>query len=163
MPSHLALFAPDTVKVGVTRTWRLQIRLREQGADRGAKIREVPDGRLAREIEAGLTSQFPDRVDIRTESRGAGSGSRHRDVGDDSRVLRGPRAGRPHLWPAPRSPAGIRDDRDGNGGGREGRLRAPHGSTHSVVDMRDLVGHEVNPDREPPARQSSLGAFDRSP
>ncbi|PSQ10390.1 DUF2797 domain-containing protein [Halobacteriales archaeon QS_7_69_60] len=36
---YLAAFAPETFKVGVTRRPRLETRLREQGADRGALLR----------------------------------------------------------------------------------------------------------------------------
>jgi len=36
---YLAAFAPDQFKVGVTKHWRLETRLREQGADRAAHIR----------------------------------------------------------------------------------------------------------------------------
>ncbi|HET7324294.1 MAG TPA: DUF2797 domain-containing protein, partial [Halococcus sp.] len=46
---YLAAFAPGVFKVGVTRSWRLETRLREQGADRAAHIHTVPDGRIARE------------------------------------------------------------------------------------------------------------------
>lgn len=53
---YLAAFAPDRFKVGVTRSWRLQTRLYEQGADRAAHLRTVPDGRIARQVEADIAS-----------------------------------------------------------------------------------------------------------
>ncbi|MFB6218084.1 MAG: DUF2797 domain-containing protein, partial [Halobacteriaceae archaeon] len=46
---YLAAFASATFKVGVTRSWRLEERLYEQGADRGAHLHTVAKGRVARE------------------------------------------------------------------------------------------------------------------
>ncbi|WP_049934104.1 DUF2797 domain-containing protein, partial [Halarchaeum acidiphilum] len=61
---YLAAFAPDTVKVGVTREWRLETRLREQGADAAAHVDTFENGRIAREREADLAARFPDRVRV---------------------------------------------------------------------------------------------------
>ena len=67
---YLAAFAPDTFKVGVTKEWRLETRLREQGADRGAHLRTVENGKIAREIEAGLAAgrQLRDWTFVDTET-----------------------------------------------------------------------------------------------
>lgn len=67
---YLAAFAPDTFKIGVTRRERLQRRLREQGADRGAHLRTVENGRIARRIEAELAEEIPDRVRVPTKRDG---------------------------------------------------------------------------------------------
>ena len=48
---YLAVFAPDIIKVGVSKTPRLKIRLNEQGADMGFEIARYPDGELARKRE----------------------------------------------------------------------------------------------------------------
>ncbi|MFB6188361.1 MAG: DUF2797 domain-containing protein, partial [Halapricum sp.] len=58
---YLAAFAPATFKVGVTRSWRLDTRLREQGADRAAHLRTVADGRIARQVEADIAREVGDR------------------------------------------------------------------------------------------------------
>jgi len=67
---YLAAFAPATFKVGVTRSWRLDQRLREQGADRAAHLRTVADGRIARQVEADLAADLDDRVRVVTKIRG---------------------------------------------------------------------------------------------
>lgn len=67
---YLAAFAPATAKVGVTRSWRLETRLREQGADRAAHLRTVADGRIARQIEADIAADIGDRVRVPTKVAG---------------------------------------------------------------------------------------------
>jgi hypothetical protein len=59
---YLAIFAPDLVKVGVSKTQRLETRLKEQGADIGLEIARFPDGQLARQRERMLAATYPDRV-----------------------------------------------------------------------------------------------------
>lgn len=59
---YLATFAPATVKVGVSRTYRLETRLNEQGADEGYEIARFPDGQAARKLERTLSARFPDRL-----------------------------------------------------------------------------------------------------
>lgn len=59
---YLAVFSPDLVKVGVSKTPRLETRLMEQGADLGVEIARFPDGQLARQRERSLASTYPDRV-----------------------------------------------------------------------------------------------------
>ena len=66
---YLAAFAPETFKVGVTRSWRLETRLREQGADRAAHLQTVPDGQVARQIEADIAQEVGDRVRVPTKIR----------------------------------------------------------------------------------------------
>lgn len=157
---YLAAFAPDTVKVGVTRSWRLQTRLREQGADRAAHLQTVEDGRRARQIEADIATDLGDSVRVPAKIRGL-----HRSVDEST-------------WSA------LLDEYDaiatydfdygfdlperpveetlasGTIRGTQGRVlvldRA--GSTYAV-DMRNLVGHHLT-ERDDRALQSSFGAFE---
>ena len=159
---YLAGFAPDVWKVGVTRLWRLETRLREQGADRAVHIRTYPDGRIARKIEAELAARddLVDRVRVPTKIAGFG-----RDVD---------RAGWERLVgafdPIERFAFDDRLDLDdrpvtetmaaGTVRGWKGRvLVLDRGGSTYAVDARELVGYELTeavPDRE---LQSSLGAF----
>jgi hypothetical protein len=59
---YLAVFAPGSVKVGVSRAWRLEARLKEQGADAGFEIARLPDGEAARRMESSLRAKYPDRM-----------------------------------------------------------------------------------------------------
>jgi hypothetical protein len=163
---YLAAFAPDTFKVGVTRTWRLETRLREQGADRGALAYTVADGRIAREVESDLNED--DRLTewVRVPTKVAGL---HRQV--DERA-----------WSALLSALDVDPDADdrfafdygldltdqpvpetllaGIVRGVKGRvLVLERAGTTYAVDMRDLVGHELEEEREGRDLQSSLGAF----
>ncbi|WP_418285232.1 DUF2797 domain-containing protein [Halorubrum sp. DTA46] len=159
---YLAAFAPDVLKVGVTRLWRLETRLREQGADRAAHVRTLPDGRIAREVESELASRdgLVDRVRVPTKLDGFG-----RDVDEGA-------------WEAlldrfdPIETFSFDDGLDladrpvaetlaaGTVRGWKGRvLVLDRGGSTYAVDARDLVGFELTeevPDRE---LQSSLGAF----
>ena len=157
---YLAAFAPDTFKVGVTKRRRLETRLREQGADRGAHIRTVENGRIAREIEAELAAEIPDRVRVRTKRR-----SLHRDVDEAA-------------WEALLAEFDVLEtfafedalglaDRPlaetvatGTVRGTKGRLLVldAGGGTYAV-DLRDLVGYEVSPERSGRDLQSNLRAF----
>jgi hypothetical protein len=157
---YLAAFAPDTFKVGVTKEWRLETRLREQGADRGAHLRTVADGRIAREIEAGLAEEIPDRVRVPTKRDGL-----HRDVDDAA-------------WESLLSEFDVIDayafdygldlvDRPmaetmatGTVRGVQGRLLVlDRAGSAYAVDLRDLVGYDVSPEATARDVQSSLGAF----
>ena len=157
---YLAAFAPDTFKVGVTRRWRLETRLREQGADRGAHLRTVADGRLAREIEAGIAERIPDRVRVPTKLANL-----HRDVDEAA-------------WSALRSEYDPEETyafdygldltarpvaetvATGTVRGTKGRVLVLDyaGSTYAV-DMRSLVGYDVERRATDRSLQSSLGAF----
>ena len=160
---YLAAFAPDSFKVGVTRSWRVGTRLSEQGADRAAHIRTVKDGRIAREIEARLSRErgIPDRVRVPTKRDGL-----HLSVDDDA-------------WNALLAAfdpietfefdygLGLRDRpmaetlATGVVRGVKGRLLVlDHAGSAYAVDMRDLVGREVDPVATERDVQSSLGAFE---
>lgn len=69
---YLAGFAPRTFKVGVTRSWRLDTRLREQGADRAAHVCTTADGRVARQRETQISTEYDitERVRVATKIRG---------------------------------------------------------------------------------------------
>ncbi|WP_199268278.1 DUF2797 domain-containing protein [Halorhabdus sp. CUG00001] len=158
---YLAAFAPDIFKVGVTRSWRLDTRLREQGADRAAHVRTVENGRIARQIEAEIAETVGDRV--RVDRKRAGL---HRSVDRDA-------------WERLLADFDVREQfafdygleltgqpiaetlLTGSVRGTKGRVLVlqRHGTVYAV-DMRDLVGYEVTstePDREV---QASLGSFD---
>jgi hypothetical protein len=160
---YLAAFAPSTFKVGVTRSWRLPVRLREQGADRAAHLRTVTDGRVARQIEADLAETIGDQVRVATKIRGFGlsvDDAAWRELltdfdpietfafeyGLDSRLDRPP----------------IRETLlAGTVLGTKGRaLVLDRAGTRYGVDMRDLVGYEVVEGSTERNLQSTLGAFD---
>jgi len=157
---YLAAFAPATFKVGVTRSWRLRERLREQGADRGAHLRTVADGRVARQVEAEVAAEVGDSVRVPTKVEGL-----HRSV--DEGAWADLLAGFEVLdtWafdygldlsdrPVPETVAtgGVR--------GTKGRvLVLDRGGSSYAVDMRDLVGYEVREEASDRRLQSSLGAF----
>lgn len=156
---YLAAFAPDVWKVGVTRSWRLETRLREQGADLGAHIRTVETGRRARRIEAGLAETIPDRVQIATKIEGL-----HRDVDSDAwETLLADyepieRFTFEYGFSLDRQPVAA-TVATGDVVGTQGRLTVlERGGTRYAVDLRALVGHELSAEAAP-ERQSSLDAF----
>jgi len=157
---YLAAFAPDTFKVGVTRSWRLQRRLREQGADRAAHARTVADGRIARKLEADWAHDLTDRVRVPEKIQGFGQ-----PVDDDAwqELLSsftveatyefdyGPELG---VRPVAETLA------TGTVRGTKGRvlvLERPGGTY--AVDVRALVGHELSAGATDREIQSSLGSF----
>lgn len=157
---YLAAFAPDVFKVGVTRSWRLETRLREQGADRAAHIRTVADGRRARRVEADIARRITDRVRVPTKRAGL---ARSLDTGawetllDDFDPIRrfafdyGLDLATP---PVPETLA------TGTVVGAKGRLLVlERGDTVYAVDLRELIGYEVTPEPDGRARQAGLDAF----
>lgn len=157
---YLAGFAPATFKVGVTRAWRLDTRLREQGADRAAHLRTVKDGRIARQIEADIATEIGDRVRVPTKIEGL-----HESFDEDAWESLLEKHGHEERYNfdygvdlAERPQQEI--IASGQVIGTKGRVLVIEnaGSTYAV-DLRDLVGYELldgTPDR---ALQSSLGAF----
>ena len=159
---YLAAFTPDVFKVGVTRLWRLDTRLREQGADRAAHVRTFPDGRVAREVEAELAAA-DDLVDrVRVDQKLAGLG-RSIDTDAWTSLLE-------RFDPIDRfafdygftlTDRPVKETMaSGTVRGWKGRLLLlDRGGSTYAVDARDLVGYELvetAPDRR---LQSSLGAF----
>jgi hypothetical protein len=158
---YLAAFAPDTFKVGVTRRQRLERRLREQGADRGAHIRTVENGQIAREIEAGIAESIADRVRVHKKRAGLARGvdtaawealNGEFDPIDTYEFEYG--------FDLSERPL-AETIATGTVRGVKGRLLVltNAGSTYAV-DMRDLVGHVVEDRASGRNLQSSLGAFE---
>jgi hypothetical protein len=157
---YLAAFAPASVKVGVTRAGRLETRLREQGADRGAHLHTVSNGRIAREIESRIAREVGDSVRVPTKVRGFGEPV---DVDVWSALLAeydpiGTFAFEYDLGLEGRPVAET--IASGVVRGTKGRvLVLERGGTTYAVDMRDLVGYEVSEGPVERSLQSSLGAF----
>ena len=157
---YLAAFEPRTAKVGVTRTWRLERRLAEQGARRGARIRTVENGRQARQIEADMAATFPDRITVDTKIDGLAADL---DTGWWEQTI------------APYDPDmryrfdyGLDVDHrpiretvaTGSVRGSRGRLLLlDRGGTPYAVDLKDLVGYDVVRGGDDPDRQASLRGF----
>jgi hypothetical protein len=157
---YIAAFAPDTFKVGVTKLRRLETRLREQGADRAAHVHTVSNGRIARELEAEIAERLVDRV--RTGPKVASLAA---DVDETA-------------WEAALEEFSVIErfefeyglDLDarpvretiasGSVVGVKGRLLVVEtGGTTYAVDMRDLIGYEVEAGETARRLQSSLGSF----
>ena len=157
---YLAAFAPNIVKVGVTRSWRLSTRLREQGADRAAHLRTVADGRIARQIEADIAADLGDRVRVPTKISGfaatvddgfwTGLLERFSSIETFSFDYGLELSERPIAETLA----------TGTVRGTKGRVAVldNNGSTYAV-DLRDLVGYEVTDGGTDRELQSSLGAF----
>ena len=157
---YLAAFAPSTFKVGVTRSWRLDRRLREQGADRAAHLRTVANGRAARQIEAEIAVDIGDRVRVPTKIQGL-----HRSVDEtaweDLLADFDPVETFEFDYGLDLSERPVAETLlSGTVLGTKGRvLVVEKGGTTYAVDMRDLVGHEVTAGDPGRDLQSSLGAF----
>ncbi|WP_142856635.1 DUF2797 domain-containing protein [Salinigranum halophilum] len=157
---YLAAFAPDAFKVGVTKAWRLETRLREQGADRGAHLYTVSNGRIARELEAELATDLSDFVRVDTKLEGLGDRfdeSAWESLLDGFDVLDTftfdyglDLAERP-----------VRETiATGTVRGTKGRILVlDHAGSTYAVDLRDLVGYELRAGSVDRDLQSSLGAF----
>jgi len=157
---YIAAFAPDTFKVGVTKLWRLETRLREQGADRAAHVHTVSNGRIARELEAGIAQRLVDRVRTGTKVAALAAAVDERS------------------WEAVLDAFDVIDRFDFDYGldletrpvcetvasgtvvGVKGRLLVlENGGTTYAVDMRDLVGYDLEEGPTGRDLQSSLGSF----
>lgn len=157
---YLAAFAPDTFKVGVTKSWRLETRLEEQGADRAAHIRTVENGRKARSIEADLATEITDRVRVPEKIVGL---DQPFDEAAWETLLDGfdviERFSFEYDLDLRRQPV-QETIATGEVLGTKGRILVlANGGTTYAVDMRDLVGHEVSDSPQQVKRQSSLGAY----
>nr|WP_303651797.1 DUF2797 domain-containing protein [Halovenus rubra] len=157
---YLAAFAPATFKVGVTRSWRVETRLREQGADRAAHIRTVEDGNVARQIEADIATDISDRVRVQTKIEGI-----HHTVDDSAWTALLSRfdpietfsfAYRLGLSERPVAETIA----TGTVRGTQGRvLVLSHEGTTYAVNLRNLVGYELTEGTTRRALQSSFAAF----
>ncbi|WP_459884819.1 DUF2797 domain-containing protein [Halostagnicola bangensis] len=157
---YIAAFAPDTFKVGVTKRRRLETRLREQGADRAAHIHTVSNGRIAREIEAEIAEELVDRVRTPTKVE-ALAASVDSDAWDTllERFDVIDRYAFDHGIDLESRP--VRETiATGTVVGLKGRLLVlERGGTTYVVDLRDLVGYELETGDSERRLQSSLGSF----
>jgi hypothetical protein len=157
---YVAAFAPDTFKVGVTKRRRLETRLREQGADRGAHVHTVSNGRIARELEAEIARRLVDRV--RTGPKVAALAADVDGAAWESTLA--------EFDVLERFAFDYGTDLDarpvretiaaGTVVGVQGRLLVlENGGTTYAVDMRDLVGYDLAEDGTGRSLQSSLGSF----
>lgn len=157
---YLAAFAPATFKVGITRLERLETRLREQGADRGAHVFTVADGHIARDVEEDVGRELSQRVRVQTKLDGFG-----RPVDDAAweALLDGydpiERLALDYGFDLDRAPV-TETMATGTIRGVQGRVLVldREGTTY-VVDLRDLVGHELTEGRGSRDRQSSFDSF----
>jgi hypothetical protein len=158
---YLAAFAPEHLKVGVTRSWRLHARLREQGADRAAHLRTVSDGRIARRIEREMARELPDRIRIGAKIRALGR-SVDEAAWRDRLSAHDPIAAYDFTYGLDLAERPVAETlATGTVVGSQGRLLVLEraGSTYAV-DLRDLVGHTLERGETSRDLQASLGAFD---
>lgn len=159
---YLAAFAPSTFKVGVTGRSDPRVRLREQGADRGAIVRRVENGRIAREIEADIaaTTPVPDAVTVSTKIDGMG---RTVDENAWKRLLSGfePESTHRFDYGFDLDSAPIAETiAAGTVLGTKGRILVlERTGDRFAVDLRSLVGYEIEAGRVSRQLQSSLGSF----
>jgi len=157
---YLAAFAPDTVKVGVTRSWRLGTRLREQGADRAAHLRTVADGRIARQVEADIAVDLGDRVRVPTKVAGFAESVVER-FWEQLCTEYDPLETYAFDYGLALADRPIAETlATGTVRGTKGRVAVLEnaGSVYAV-DLRDLVGYELDEGDTERELQSSLGAF----
>ena len=157
---YLAAFAPDRFKVGVTRSWRLHARLREQGADRAAHLRTVSDGRIARRIERELAESIPDRIPtewkIRGLDRSVDTAAWETLLAEHDLIATDAFAYGLDLNERPMAETLVA----GTVVGSQGRLLVlERGGSTYAVDLRDLVGYEIDPGGIDRDLQASLGSF----
>ncbi len=159
---YLAAFAPATFKVGVTKSARLPVRLREQGADRGARIRTVENGRIAREIEAEIAAETPIPDRIRTETKVEGMGRSVDESAWERLLSEFPPEERfdiDYELELPSAPI-AETLASGTVRGTKGRLLVlDRDGDNYAVDLRELVGYELTDDRSSRRLQSTLGSF----
>ncbi len=159
---YLAAFAPATFKVGVTGRSDPTVRLREQGADRGAVLQRVENGRIAREIEAEIarTTPIPDSVRVPMKVEGMG---RTVDEGAWNRLL-----STFDLEQTYEFSYGFELDSapiaetlaSGTIRGTKGRvLVLERNGDVFAVDLRSLIGYELLEGTSRRKLQSSLGSF----
>ncbi|MDF9745161.1 DUF2797 domain-containing protein [Natrinema salsiterrestre] len=157
---YVAAFAPDTFKVGVTKRRRLETRLREQGADRGAHVHTVSNGRIARELEAEIATRLVDRV--RTGPKVASLAAAVDGDAWESALAEFDVIDRYEFdYGIDLEARPVRETMaSGTVVGVKGRLLVlANGGTIYAVDMRDLVGYDLETGATSRTLQSSLGSF----
>jgi len=159
---YVAAFAPATFKVGVTGRPDPGVRLREQGADRGAVIRRVENGRIAREIESRIAAGTALVDSVRVPTKVAGMGRSVDEAAWERRLSAFDVERRYDLeygFELPSSPI-AETIADGVVVGTKGRvLVLERGGERFAVDLRSLVGHEVTEGGTDRRLQASLGSF----
>lgn len=165
---YLALFSPDLLKVGVSRSERLETRLMEQGADIGVEIARCENGQIARAIEHRLSHVIPDRVSMTSKMRGL---TKSVDMEAWERAVATLRPiGQPlrfHYFDEPlrSEPLPLRIEPyttlRGRGIGCKGNLLVFErmGMLH-VIDMRDLLGYELLEEPQRTGVQTGLKYFE---
>jgi hypothetical protein len=163
---YLAAFAPDLIKVGVSRAWRLEARLREQGADAGFEVALLPDGEAARKMERSLSARFPDRATFEDKILPGPVADRAvKEVRDSFGVIREMRFS--HFSREPwMKPIVIRP---GEGTAISGRVFGIKGQalvlekldTLYAVNLDGLVGYDCELKKGPASLQSSLCSYGR--
>ncbi|MFC7226458.1 DUF2797 domain-containing protein [Salinirubellus salinus] len=159
---YLAAFAPHLFKVGITKTRRLETRLREQGADRGAHVYTVTDGEVALQVEddvyadprltqwVQVSQKVPGlhrTVDERAWTALLDDFTVHESFGFDYGLS---------LTDQPVPETLL----TGTVSGVQGRvLVLERAGTVYAVDLRDLLGYELTDGEEDRELQSSLGAW----
>lgn len=158
---YLAGFRPATFKVGVTKSWRLERRLREQGADRGAHLRTVADGRIARQIEGDIAVDVGDSVRVSAKIRGFHE-SFERGAWEDLLADYDHLATYTFEYGLELSERPMQETlASGSVRGTKGRvLVLENGGSTYAVDLRDLVGYEVESGGSDRNLQASLGAWE---
>ncbi|MFD1564108.1 DUF2797 domain-containing protein [Haloarchaeobius amylolyticus] len=157
---YIAAFAPDTFKVGVTKLWRLETRLREQGADRAAHVHTVSNGRIARELEAEIATRLVDRV--RTGPKVAALAASVDEAAWEAVLSEFDVVNRFDFdYGLALETRPVRETvASGTVVGVKGRLLVlENGGTIYAVDMRDLVGYDLEEGPTGRDLQSSLGSF----
>ena len=157
---YLAIVAPASIKVGVTKAHRFETRLHEQGADRGVAIHHVENGRIAREIETELMASFPDRISITAKIEGIGRAVNESVWNEAIEPYDQYRYSEP-VYDLPSLQTAVPERIvAGRIIGTKGRLcLLETGGTTYVTDLRTLVGTVITTDGVRGNRQSSLGTF----
>jgi hypothetical protein len=157
---YVAAFAPDVFKVGVTKSRRLETRLREQGADRAAHVHTVSNGRIARELEAEIAERLVDRV--RTGPKVASLAATVDESAWEDTLTEFDVVDRFDFdYGLELAARPVRETiASGTVVGVKGRLLVLEtGGTTYAVDMRDLVGYDLEEGATERSLQSSLGSF----
>ncbi len=157
---YVAAFAPRTFKIGVTRLYRVYARLLEQGADFGAHIHTVSNGRIARQLEQEYAREIPDRIAISEKFASLVESvdlDAWRALLDDFSVLE---TFDLEYGLSLRTQPLQETLATGTVLGVKGRLLVlEHSGDRYVVDTRELIGHELLPVATDRELQSSLGNF----
>ena len=159
---YIAMFRPDTFKIGVSKARRLNDRLREQGADMAAVLEYFPDGELARQRERELQKRHGITGTVRESQK------RHIDAELDWAAWEAMKAKMNtcseiplHYFDVPlwMRPLQVKNELVGRVIGVKGRLIVlERDVTLYSFDLNNVLGAEVFP-FEGSKRQISLNAF----